>query len=288
MKRLLSSSFCSSLRRPNCFSRPLPLVHNYNGSYFRRHITLQSSWEGDPAFIPQNKMEVAVNNLLYNIPRKRTTQTRHILSVLVLNEPGVLARVSGVLAGRAINIDSLIVSATEVPELSRSTIALKSGDVKQAKKQLEDLVQVWAVIEHGPNDPVIERELLLIKCSVGELDVQNPQSTETPYTSPFAPPSTEGSIDIMTAHIKRQALVELTNLFGGSVVDVAADSMTIELSAKASRIDAFIHLLRPFGIVECSRSGVMAMLRGHLTGFEETDTTEKVESSVDVSALPPG
>lgn len=289
MKSLCSSLCSNFLRKPNHFTSSFALVRNSRGLNFRRNITLQSSWEGDPSFVPNSDAEVAVNNLLYNIPRKRTRQSRHILSVLLLNESGVLARVSGVLAGRGINIDSLVVSETEVPELSRSTIVLKAGDVVQAKKQLEDLVQVWAVVEHYPLDPVIERELLLIKCSVSDQKPDNMNRSDIPYTSPFAPPPTEERLDIMAAHIKRQALVELTELFGGKVVDVAHEHISIELCAKASRIDAFIHLSRPFGIVECSRSGVVAMLRGSLTGFEESAEEEEEEKgTVDVSQLPPG
>ena len=98
----------------------------------------------------------AVSNLLYNVPPADSSDKprRRTLCALVTNESGVLSRVSGVLAGRGVNIDSLVVSETETAGLSRMTIVLKGGqDVDQARKQLEDLVQVWAVVEFAPHAP---------------------------------------------------------------------------------------------------------------------------------------
>ena len=95
--------------------------------------------------------------------------------------------------------------------------------------------------------------------------------------------------DNMAQHVRQHSLVELCSLFQGKVVDVASDHIMIELCAKASRIDSFIQLCRPFGIVECARSGVLAIQRGHLTGFEEEPPeTQSRMQQVDESMLPPG
>jgi acetolactate synthase-1/3 small subunit len=94
--------------------------------------------------------EDAVNNILYNVPTGRNTETKHTLSVLVDNATGVLSKVSGLLSARGFNIDSLTVSATDVHDLSRMTIVLNGADnqLEQAKRQLEDLVDVWAVLDY--------------------------------------------------------------------------------------------------------------------------------------------
>ena len=245
-----------------------------------------------------SKQEQAVNNLLYNIPRKRyERKQRHILSALVSNEPGVLSLISGILAGRGFNIDSLVVSETEVSQLSRMTVVFKAGqNIEQARKQLQDLVCVWAVLDMGVNVSYIERELLIIKLSLAVPGLKNslPNAAASVNKSPFVSvneqQSREESIfDNMAQHVRQHSLVELTGLFQGKVLDVATDHIMIELCAKASRIDAFIQLCRPFGIVECARSGVLAMQRGHLTGFEEEGSQNQTHSStVDESELPPG
>ncbi|KAJ2073311.1 acetolactate synthase, regulatory subunit, partial [Coemansia sp. S155-1] len=103
--------------------------------------------------------EQAVSNILYNTPIAPKMQTeRHILDCLAQDEPGVLSRVTGVMAARGFNIDSLVASKTEVPGLSRMTLVLKGPAIvmEQAKKQLEDLVPVWAVLDYG-HTRIIER-----------------------------------------------------------------------------------------------------------------------------------
>lgn len=225
--------------------------------------------------------EVAVSNLLYNVSQKGARESKHIICALVTNEPGVLSRVSGVLAGRGFNIDSLVVSATDVRQLSRMTIVLKGGaDVEQARKQLEDMVQVWAAVVYPPGSDVIERELVLIK-------VKSPQSIGA------LPASLQSKIgvatsesDVLNASLRRQALVELAKLFSGRPVDVTNEHVTIELTANPLRIDAFIELVRPFGISECARSGTLAMVRGAMSGLKvqmQADT-----SAVDDTMMPPG
>merc|ERR1712072_1415639 len=110
----------------------------------------------------------AVSSILYETPLpSQTPPKRHILNCLVQNEPGVLSRVSGILAARGFNIDSLVVCSTEVQDLSRMTIVLQGQDgvVEQARRQLEDLVPVWAVLDYT-NAPLVQRELLLAKVSI--------------------------------------------------------------------------------------------------------------------------
>jgi len=110
----------------------------------------------------------AVSSILYETPPMSTAPTKkHILNCLVQNEPGVLSRISGILAARGFNIDSLVVCNTEVEDLSRMTIVLQGldGVVEQARRQLEDLVPVWAVLDYT-EAALVQRELLLAKVSI--------------------------------------------------------------------------------------------------------------------------
>ena len=110
----------------------------------------------------------AVSSILYETPLpSQAPPKRHVLNCLVQNEPGVLSRVSGILAARGFNIDSLVVCKTEVDDLSRMTIVLQGQDgvVEQARRQLEDLVPVWAVLDYTES-PLVQRELLLAKVSI--------------------------------------------------------------------------------------------------------------------------
>lgn len=224
-------------------------------------------------------VEQAVNNILYDTPVRLESKRRHVLTALVHNEPGVLSRISGVLSARAINIDSLVVGETEMKQLSRTTLVLSAGeDVEQVKKQLEDIVQVWAVVEYGQDVAIIERELILIKIDVAP-------STVHPFMGNEIIENTNSTSAMQT----RASIVELTKIFGGKVVDVTAQHMTVELTAKASRIDAFLSLVRPFGIRECARTGCLVMIRGSTSGFEDEDEEEEDEDDgPDASMLPPG
>ena len=249
----------------------------------------------------------AVSNLLYNVPPAGSLERprRRTLCALVTNESGVLSRVSGVLAGRGVNIDSLVVSETETPGLSRMTIVLKGGeDVDQARKQLEDLVQVWAVVEFAPHAPVVERELLLVKLSIlppaAAAAASQSSAPQPASSSPLASsPSSSSAVgypvspqQALSSHVQRQAIVELTTLFQGRVLDLTPDFIMLELTGKSIKIDAFIELVRPFGIKELARSGVLAMLRGSITGVGSRGVKQGKDDAqsgkVDDSQLPPG
>jgi len=235
---------------------------------------------------PPPTAQEAVNNILYNTPIPSSAPVkRHVLNCLVTNEPGVLSRVSGILAGRGFNIDSLVVAKTEVPDLSRMTIVLKgqSDSIEQCRRQVEDLVPVWAVLDYT-NTKVIERELLLIKVSTIPPHVSDDLTNEENKEKS----SNNGISPLLDSSLQRVALTALSNQFGAKIIDISNESVLIQLSAKSERIDAFIKLLRPYGIIEASRSGMMAMPRTPVDGiYEEVDDEEEDEPAVDVSALPP-
>ena len=157
--------------------------------------------------------------------------SKHTLSVLVENKPGVLARVSGLFSRRGFNIDSLAVGETEHPEVSRITIVVNAEDspLEQVTKQLNKLVNVLKVVELDP-DASVQRELLLVK-------VKADQTT-------------------------RSQVLEVVQLFRAKVVDVVADAVTIEATGTVDKLDAFIRVLEPFGIRELVQSGMVAVGRG--------------------------
>ncbi|KAI8910262.1 acetolactate synthase small subunit mitochondrial precursor [Gorgonomyces haynaldii] len=224
-------------------------------------------------------VEEAVNNILYNAPQKTPTAShRHILNCLVSNEPGVLSRVSGILAARGFNIDSLVVAKTEVKDLSRMTVVIngQDGTIEQAIKQLEDIVPMWAVLDYTGKS-VVQREILLVKVSTVPYEL-NEAGEEAQHKGGMTP--------LASFSMHRQSINELAKLFGAKVVDVGHDSMIIELCAKSSRVDAFVDLLKPFGILEAARSGTMAMPRSVMQLEEDKPSQERQE--VDATLLPPG
>jgi acetolactate synthase-1/3 small subunit len=158
------------------------------------------------------------------------------LSVLVENKAGVLARVSGLFARRAYNIFSLAVAPTDDERFSRITIVVdvEATPLEQITKQLFKLVNVVKISELHPDDSV-ERELMLATVK-----------TE-------ANPAGGGS------STKRSEIVELVNIFGGRIVDVGFDAVTVTLAGKPRNLDDFEDLLRPFGIVELQRTGRVAL-----------------------------
>ena len=156
---------------------------------------------------------------------------RHVLSALVQNVPGVLSHISGMLASRGYNIDSLAVGETDDPHLSRMTFVVVGDDtvLEQVRKQLEKVVTVVRVDDISSQDHV-ERDLMLLKVA--------------------AP---EG---------RRSDIRELVDIFRGRIVDVAPEMVMIEISGQEQKIEAFIEMMRPFGIVELVRTGRIAMVRG--------------------------
>lgn len=157
--------------------------------------------------------------------------SRHTLSVLVENKPGVLARVAALFSRRGFNIESLAVGPTEVPEVSRMTImvGVEGLPLEQVTKQLNKLVNVLKIVELEP-DATVVRELVLIKIKV---DLES-----------------------------RSHVLETVSLFRAKVVDVAQDTITIEATGSSDKLDALLRVLEPFGIRELVQSGMVAMGRG--------------------------
>ncbi len=159
---------------------------------------------------------------------------KRVISVLVQNEPGVLAHIAGMFAARNFNIDSLVVGRTEDPLLSRMVI-VSSGDeltFEQIRKQLGKIVTVVKVRDLSEVE-CVERDLLLIQVN--------------------CPPE------------KRGELRQITEVFRGSIVDVGARAVIIQLTGPEPKIEAFIELCQPYGIKQLSRTGVIAMARAGQT-----------------------
>ena len=157
---------------------------------------------------------------------------RHVLSATVQNVPGVLAHISGMLASRGYNIDSLAVGETEIPGLSRMTFVVRGNErvLAQIRKQLEKIITVVSVQDISSND-YVERDLMLIKVS--------------------AP---DGA--------KRSEIRELAEIFRARIVDVGPEEIMIEISGRENKVQAFIERMRPYGINELVRTGRIAMVRG--------------------------
>jgi len=166
---------------------------------------------------------------------------RHVLSAIVQNVPGVLAHISGMLASRGYNIDSLAVGETEDPNLSRMTFVIVGDDrvLEQVRKQLEKIVTVVRVEDVSGQDHV-ERDLMLIKVKA----------------------ATGG---------QRSEVRELVEIFRGRIVDVGEGEVMIEISGRENKVQAFIERMRPFGISELVRSGRIAMVRSEAAKGEEQD-----------------
>ncbi|KAI9314229.1 small subunit of acetolactate synthase-domain-containing protein [Dichotomocladium elegans] len=245
-------------------------------------------------YVPETpSVEQAVYNIIHNTPQAPMKSSRQILSCLAHNEPGVITRVSGILQSRGFNIESFVAAHTEVPGLSRMTIALNGEDkqIEQAKRQLEDLVPMWAVLDYSKTK-LVERELLLLRVSI-----LGPEAATCPPSDGAAEEA-----DVLTsenlafaskklretsAHLR--ALTELTRLFEGKLLDVSSDSVIIELCAKPSRITSFIKLCKPFGVLEATRTGVMALPRSPLIDdHQENGHDEYEHETVDATSLPPG
>jgi acetolactate synthase-1/3 small subunit len=167
---------------------------------------------------------------------------RHVLSALVQNVPGVLAHISGMLASRGYNIDSLAVGETENPDLSRMTFVVVGDDavLEQVRKQLEKVVTVVKVVDVSSQD-FVERDLMLIK-----------------VRAPLG---------------RRSEIRELAEIFRGRIVDVADEEVIVEISGQERKVQSFIDLMRPFGIVELVRTGRIAMVRGTKLAAQDAPVT---------------
>ncbi|GMM47206.1 acetolactate synthase regulatory subunit [Pichia kluyveri] len=250
---------------------------------------------------PSLSADSAVSSIIYETPLpSKTPKTQHVLNCLVQNEPGVLSLISGTLAARGFNIDSLVVCNTEVKDLSRMTIVLGGQDavIEQARKQIEDLVPVYAVLDYTHSE-IIKRELLLARVSLlgpeyfQELVAHHNDSDSTVSeklrASSYHPNNLPPSQALRQKYEHLDAITKLTSSFGGKVVDVSDRNCIIELAAKPKRISSFIALIQPFGILELARSGMMALPRTPIDGVDDgTDPTKDAADVVDVSQLPPG
>ena len=157
--------------------------------------------------------------------------TRHTLSVLVEDQPGVLARISALFSRRGFNIESLAVGQTEIAGVSRMTIVVAVDDLplEQVTKQLNKLVNVLKIVELEP-DAAVARELVLVKVKADQ--------------------------DI------RSQVLDIAGVFRAKVVDVAHETVTMEVTGSRDKTEALLKLLEPFGIKELSQSGIVAIGRG--------------------------
>jgi acetolactate synthase I/III small subunit len=165
--------------------------------------------------------------------------TKHTLSVLVENRPGVLARIAGLFSRRGYNIDSLAVGPTEHPEVSRMTIVVdvEQSPLEQVTKQLNKLVEVIKVVELDQGYSV-SRELMLVKVR--------------------ADASSRGQV------------LEVVQLFKAKVVDVGTDAITIQITGNQDKLADFLRIVEPFGVRELVQSGMVAIGRGSRSISERT------------------
>lgn len=156
---------------------------------------------------------------------------RHVISLLVENKVGVLARITSLISGRGFNIDSLAVGETETPSLSRITIVVRGDDaiLEQVRKQLSKLIDVIKVIDFS-NEEFVERDLMMVKvnCPIG----------------------------------KRGEIIEIVDIFRGKIVDVGQKDIIVEIAGTEDKLDAMLGLLRPYGIKELVQTGSIAIARG--------------------------
>lgn len=206
---------------------------------------------------PSWSAQAAVSNILYETPTPELDPPkRHILNCLVQNEPGVLSRLSGIIAARGFNIESLVVCNTEVEDLSRMTIVLTGHDgvVEQARRQLEDLVPVWAVLDYT-NAALVQRELLLAKINIlgpeyfeellehhREITAGTPSVEEFKQESAdavtqtleqtakdFHPSKLAASEALRHKHEHLKSITYFAHQFGGKVLDISNASCIVEV-----------------------------------------------------------
>jgi len=156
---------------------------------------------------------------------------RHTIMVMVENDSGVLTRVAGLFSARGYNIESLNVAPTLDPEVSRMTLVTRGNDqvIEQIKKQLNKLIPVIKT-EDLSHSSHLEREMLLIK--------------------------------VKTVDKSRAEVLRMADVFRAKIVDVSPSSYTMELTGRAQKLDGFVEMLRPMGIIELTRTGPVGMSRG--------------------------
>ena len=284
LRSLLSRQCAGSLRQQQRASSSSTQALAYKALH--RRIAPLPTEDRPPAW----SAPAAVSNILYETPLPSQAPPKsHILNCLVQNEPGVLSRVSGILAARGFNIDSLVVCNTEVDDLSRMTIVLQGQDgvIEQARRQLEDLVPVWAVLDYTQS-PLVQRELLLAKVSIlgpeyfEELLAHHREMAQTPdmegayetedltddernamaqeaardsLRKDYHPTNLPISQALRHKHEHLRAITFMTHQFGGKVLDISTNNCIVEVSAKPTRIDSYMKLIAPFGILESARTG---------------------------------
>jgi len=173
--------------------------------------------------------------------------TKHTLVALVEDKPGVLNRMASLFRRRGFNIESIAVGHSELPHISRMTIVVDgtTTSVEQVRKQLDKIVDVVKVFEISGDD-MIARELALIK--------------------------------VHATSATRSAIIEIVDIFRAGIVDVASDSVTIEVTGDEDKINSLLNLLRGFGIKEIARTGRIAMTRGSLSSLPVEKRAPKVRA----------
>lgn len=158
---------------------------------------------------------------------------KHILVAIVQDRPGVLNRVASLLRRRSFNIVSITVGHTNEPERSRMTIVVSggTGDVEQVRKQLKKLIDVVNVTDIT-DESIVAREMALIK--------------------------------VKSTAITRSEIMQIVDIFRANIVDVAPDSLTVEVTGDEDKVESLYQLMRGFGVKEMARTGLMAMTRGTL------------------------
>jgi acetolactate synthase-1/3 small subunit len=173
---------------------------------------------------------------------------KHVITVLVDNEPGVLSRISGLFSGRGFNIESLNVAETLDPSISRMTLVTRGNDqiIEQIIKQLNKLVNVIKVLDLTGSE-YVDREMALIK--------------------------------VTAESASRAEVLRIADIFRGQVVDVSAKSYTLEITGNDQKIQAVIDLLAPIGIMEIVRTGKVAIARVKKEGSNSGGKQEKESSN---------
>ncbi len=180
-------------------------------------------------------------NCFFN-PERGNAMNRHVLSILVENQAGVLSRITGLFSRRGYNIDSLSVGVTEDPNKSRITVVVFCDDIEQIIKQVQKLVDVIRVVELSAERAVF-RELALIK--------------------------------IKTEKETRADIINIVNIFRANIIDVATESLTVEITGDEGKIKAFTELMEAFGVKEIVRTGLTALCRGN-------NPIKKLKESVEI------